>query len=153
VHVTWLGCDHVTRGVDPALFDGPREGTVLTVSRVDRRKNHARMLRAFERLVEAGLAQRWIVAGPDGHGVEGVRRPRSPRRPRARAFERLRDVADHELRDCTPVRHCFLFASLNEGFGPSAARSARVRRAGRRGRQLLDAGGAGRRRAARRRQL
>src|SRR4029079_4709458 len=68
VHVAWLGCDHVLRGAGPAEL--VREPYALTVSRVDQRKNHVRMLRVFERLVAEVLLDRWIVAGPDGHGVE-----------------------------------------------------------------------------------
>jgi glycosyltransferase involved in cell wall biosynthesis len=114
VHVAWLGCDHLLRGASDVHVG--REPLALTVSRVDRRKNHVRMLRVFERLVAAGLVERWIVAGPDGHGVEEFDAAllASPVRSRV---ERLRHVADNELPRLYKSASVFLFASLDEGFG------------------------------------
>jgi glycosyltransferase involved in cell wall biosynthesis len=114
-----LGCDHVLRGSNgTAAARVPIESAscALTVSRVDRRKNHVRMLRVFERLVAAGLLERWIVAGPDGHGVEefDAALERSPVRARV---ERLRHVEDAELPRLYRSASVFLFASLDEGFG------------------------------------
>jgi glycosyltransferase involved in cell wall biosynthesis len=93
-----------------------RENCVLTVSRVDRRKNHVRMLRVFERLVAAGLVERWIVAGPDGHGVEEFDAALALSPVRARV-ERLRHVSDAQLPRLYRSARLFLFASLDEGFG------------------------------------
>lgn len=119
IHVVWLGCDHVTRGPqaqDVLSAERAREPFVLTVTRVDGRKNHVRMLRVFERLVAAGLAQRWVVAGPDGHGVEVFDEALSRSPVRARV-ERLKFVDDAELPRWYARTSLFLFASLNEGFG------------------------------------
>jgi glycosyltransferase involved in cell wall biosynthesis len=116
VTVTHLGCDHVVRDLPPGGFGRPRDPYVLTVSRVDARKNHLRMLEAFERLVKEGLPHRWIVAGPPGHGAEVFERAleRSPARARV---DRRRYVADAELPRLYAQADVFLFASLNEGFG------------------------------------
>src|SRR6185503_15948072 len=99
VTITHLGCDHVARDLPPGGFPRPHDPSaryVLTVSRVDARKNHLRMLEAFELLVKDGLPHRWIVAGPPGHGVEVFDRAlaNSPARDRV---ARRPFVADSEL--------------------------------------------------------
>ena len=117
VSVTGLGCDHVVRHLPPG--DIPRESDapyVLTVARVDARKNHLRMLRAFERLVADGLPHRWLVVGPRGYGSEDFETAleRSPAKHR---IEWRRDVRDAELALLYARASLFLFASLSEGFG------------------------------------
>jgi glycosyltransferase involved in cell wall biosynthesis len=74
------------------------------------------MLRAFERLVAEGLLERWIVAGPDGHGVESfeIALGASPARSRV---ERMHHVEDRDLAALYRRASVFLFASLDEGFG------------------------------------
>ena len=116
VSVTELGCDHVVRGLPPGGFGKAEVPYVLTVSRVDARKNHVRMLAAFEMLVKEGLPQRWIVAGPPGHGSEDFERAleRSPARERV---EWRREVPDSELPRLYSQADAFVFASLSEGFG------------------------------------
>lgn len=113
VAVTPLGCDH-----GPVLAAAPSTSApyVLTVSRVDARKNHLRMLQAFEQLVGAGLPHRWIVAGPAGHGGEefdaAVARSSARERVERRAF-----VPEDELARLYAGAAAFVFASLSEGFG------------------------------------
>jgi glycosyltransferase involved in cell wall biosynthesis len=116
VSVTELGCDHVARALPPEGFARPKEPYVLTVTRVDPRKNHLRMLEAFERLVQEGLPQRWLIAGEAGWGSETFERAlaESPARDRV---EWRRTVSDDELPQLYAQSDCFLFASLNEGFG------------------------------------
>jgi glycosyltransferase involved in cell wall biosynthesis len=116
VTVTHLGCDHIVRDLPPGGFPRPSQRYLLTVSRVDARKNHLRMLEAFEMLVKEGFPHRWIVAGPPGHGAEVFERAleRSPARDRV---EWRRFVADGELPKLYAQADVFLFASLNEGFG------------------------------------
>jgi len=116
ISVTPLGCDHVARALPPEGFPSAREAYILTVSRVDNRKNHVRMLRAFERLVREGLPQRWIVAGPRGHGCEHFERALAASPARARV-EWRRDVSEAELPRLYAQADLFLFASLGEGFG------------------------------------
>ncbi len=116
VAIAHLGCDHVARDLPMGGFPRPKDPYVLTVSRVDARKNHLRMLEAFERLVKEGLPHPWIVAGPPGHRVEVFDRAlaNSPARDRV---ERRPFVADSELPTLMGQADLFLFASLNEGFG------------------------------------
>lgn len=116
ITVTPLGCDHIARRLPPEGFPPAREPYVLTVSRVDNRKNHVRMLAAFERLVQEGLPHRWVVAGPRGHGCEHFERALA-RSPAARRVEWRRDVGEDELPMLYAQADLFLFASLGEGFG------------------------------------
>jgi glycosyltransferase involved in cell wall biosynthesis len=116
VTVTHLGCDHVARELPPGGFPKPKERYLLTVSRVDARKNHLRMLGAFERIVKEGYPHRWVIAGPPGHGSEVFERALAESPARARV-EWRREVSDAELPRLYAQADVFLFASLNEGFG------------------------------------
>jgi len=116
VAIAHLGCDHVARDLPPGGFPKAEEPYVLTVSRVDARKNHLRMLEAFERLVKEGLPHRWIVAGPAGHGAELFDRAVAISPARDRVL-RKPFVADEDLPRLYSQADLFLFASLNEGFG------------------------------------
>jgi glycosyltransferase involved in cell wall biosynthesis len=89
---------------------------VLTVARVDNRKNHVRMLAAFERLVKEGLPHRWVVAGPRGHGCEHFERALAGSSA-AKRVEWRTDVSEAELPRLYAQADLFLFASLGEGFG------------------------------------
>ncbi len=115
--VTELGCDHATRRALPRTRPASAsEAFVLTVSRVDGRKNHVRMLAAFEKLVAAGLPQRWIVAGPRGHGADAFDAALERSSARGRIV-RLEHVSEAELARLYAAADAFLFASLSEGFG------------------------------------
>ena len=116
VAVTELGCDHIARALPPEGFGRAKEPYVLTVARVDPRKNHLRMLQAFELLVREGLPHRWVVAGPRGHEWQEFARAleRSPARSRV---QWIVDAPEEDLPRLYPQADCFLFASLNEGFG------------------------------------
>jgi glycosyltransferase involved in cell wall biosynthesis len=116
VTVTPLGCDHLARALPPEGFPAAKEPYVLTVARVDNRKNHVRMLAAFERLVKEGLPHRWLVAGPRGHGCEHFERALA-RSSAAKRVEWRRDVREVELPRLYAQADLFLFASLGEGFG------------------------------------
>ncbi|MCA8981787.1 MAG: glycosyltransferase family 4 protein [Planctomycetes bacterium] len=116
IAVTPLGCDHVVRGLPAGGFPPVKDPYILTVSRVDARKNHLRMLQAFERLVADGFDQRWIVAGPPGYGHEEFAKAldRSPARDHV---EWRRDVPDSELPRLYSGAAVFWFVTLNEGYG------------------------------------
>jgi len=116
VTVTHLGCDHMARRMPPGGHAKARDPYLLTVSRVDNRKNHVRMLRAFEGLVREGFPHRWIVAGPPGHGAENFERALAESPARERVQWR-RHVPEAELPELYGRASLFLFASLNEGFG------------------------------------
>ncbi len=123
VVVAELGCDHVLRAA-PDVAGNPGPGPLgprgapylLTVCRVDARKNHARMLEAFELLFRSGRPEHWIVAGPRGHGFEefAAALERSPARDRVQWRE---FVPEHELGALYLGASAFVFASLGEGFG------------------------------------
>ena len=116
ITVTPLGCDHMARALPPGGFPPAEEPYLLTVARVDNRKNHVRMLAAFERLVREGLPHRWVVAGPRGHGSEHFERALA-RSSAAKRVEWRRDVPEAELPRLYAQADLFLFASLGEGFG------------------------------------
>ncbi len=113
---TPLGCDHITRDLPPEGFPKADEPYVLTVSRVEPRKNHVRTLQAFELLVREGFPHRWVVAGPAGWGSEDFERAlaNSPARHRV---EWRRFVSETELPRLYSQADAFLFPSLSEGFG------------------------------------
>lgn len=116
VSVVELGCDHIARELPPGGFPVATDPYVLTVARVDPRKNHLRMLEAFERLVREGLPHRWIVAGPRGYQWEVFAKAleASPARDRV---QWIVDAPERDLPRLYSQASCFLFASLNEGFG------------------------------------
>jgi len=116
VAVVELGCDHIVRTLPPEGFPRAKEPYVLTVARVDPRKNHLRMLEAFELLVKEGLPHRWLVAGPRGFQWEVFARAleRSPARSR---IEWIVGAPDSDLPRLYAQADCFVFASLHEGFG------------------------------------
>jgi glycosyltransferase involved in cell wall biosynthesis len=118
LRVTWLGCDHALRGEDRMIPAPPREArdAILTLSRVDRRKNHLAMLRAFEILGRTHADLRWVVAGPRGHGAEefDAALARSSARERV---ERHDFISEQELCKLWSRTALFWFTSLDEGFG------------------------------------
>jgi len=116
IAVTQLGCEHVLRHLPAEGVPRPDAPYFLTVSRVDPRKNHLRILEAFERLVREGYPQRWIVAGPRGWRAEVFEAALD----RSSARERVEwrgDVSEAELARLYAGADVFLFPSLNEGFG------------------------------------
>lgn len=116
VSITSLGCDHIARDLPPEGFGPASERYLLTVSRVDARKNHLRMLTAFERLKSEGYEGRWLIAGPPGHGCEVFERALAES-PAHKFVEWRRFVSEAELPKLYSQADVFLFCSLNEGFG------------------------------------
>jgi len=116
VSITHLGCDHIARDLPAGGFGPAPEPYILTVSRVDNRKNYVRMLQAFELLVKEGYPHRWIIAGPPGHGVEHFQKSLADS-PAKHRVEWRQFVAEAELPKLYAQADLFLFASLNEGFG------------------------------------
>ena len=116
VFVTPLGCDHVLAHLPPGGFPRPSTPFVLTVSRVDRRKNHLRMLYAFEHLVRDGFPHHWLVVGPPGYGSEDFEIALS-RSPVADRVEWRKEVGDAELVRLYAEADVLLWPSLSEGFG------------------------------------
>ncbi|QDU66853.1 glycosyltransferase family 4 protein [Engelhardtia mirabilis] len=115
IDVVPLGCDHATR-VTPDLGRTPRGPYLLTVARLDPRKNHVTVLRAFERLVAAGLPHRWIIAGPPGYRCDAIAAALRDS-PAADRIEWRRSVDERELAALYADARLFAFPSLAEGFG------------------------------------
>lgn len=113
--VTHLGCDHVLRAL-PSELRAPREPFLLTIARIDPRKNHVLVLRALERLARDGLHVRWIVAGPAGFEAQRFddALARSPVRGRV---ERKAIIGERELAELCATCAAFVFPSFDEGFG------------------------------------
>ena len=116
VIVTPLGCDHVVRSLPPGGLPRAKEPYVLTVARVDPRKNHVRMLEAFELLVREGLPHRWLIAGPRGWRAEEFERALA-RSPVAGRVEWRKEVPESALARLYAEADLFLWPSLSEGFG------------------------------------
>ncbi len=116
IAVAELGCDHVLRHMPAEGFPAPKDPYLLTVSRIDPRKNHVRILQAFERLVADGFPHRWLIAGPRGWQAEIFEREldKSPAKERV---EYVGDVSDARLTQLYCQAEALLFPSLNEGFG------------------------------------
>jgi glycosyltransferase involved in cell wall biosynthesis len=102
---------HGTRRLD--LPELPRENVILCVGAIQRRKNMARLVEAFERV---DPSWRLVLAGSDGYGAEEVRAriAASPARARIEApgYISARDLAAWYAR-----ARVFAFPSLDEGFG------------------------------------
>lgn len=109
-----LGCDHLLPPTPEHLPTRPP--FVLTVARVDPRKNHLVMLAAFERAVRAGLPHHWLVVGPDGWRFNQFEAAlaKSPARHR---IVRTKHASEAELAGLFATADVFLFASRAEGFG------------------------------------
>jgi glycosyltransferase involved in cell wall biosynthesis len=98
----------------PATASAHRENLVLTVGAIQRRKNIARLVRAFERM-PAGW--RLAIAGAaDGHGAaeELLAVEQSPRRT---DIDVLGYVSNATLESLYAKASIFAFPSLDEGFG------------------------------------
>jgi glycosyltransferase involved in cell wall biosynthesis len=91
----------------------PRENIILTVGAVQKRKNVARLVEAFERV---GGDWRLVIAGSNGYGAEAIlqRIGRSPARDRIVVTGY---VSPDELARWYARARVFAFPSLDEGFG------------------------------------
>jgi glycosyltransferase involved in cell wall biosynthesis len=115
LHVVPLGVDHVaTRNVRRTTNGGPP--CVLTVARLETRKNHVAMLRTFELLVRGGFDGRWLVAGARGFGVEAFDEALARSGVRERVTV-LGAVDETGLAELYASASAFLFLSRAEGFG------------------------------------
>ncbi|MFT5050545.1 MAG: glycosyltransferase involved in cell wall biosynthesis [Chlamydiales bacterium] len=116
VTVTSPGCDHIVRTLPPGGYPPATAPYLLTVGRIEARRNHLRMLQAFELLCRDGHPQRWIVVGSDGFGAHHFHKAlaSSPVRDRV---ELRRHVDETELTRLYAQADVLLWVSLNEGFG------------------------------------
>lgn len=107
-----LGADHLP----PPRATSTRPPFVLSVARLDPRKNHRLVLAAFERLVARGLPHHWVLAGPLGwrSGELLAAIAASPARER---ILHVPNASDQDLADLLAQASAFAFPSLGEGFG------------------------------------
>lgn len=115
VHVVPLGGDHVLR-TKPEPVPTGSDPFLLTVSRIDPRKNHEFALRIFERLCLREPRLRWKIAGPLGYrGAE--LRAKLEHSGQAGRIDFLGSVSEGALRTLYERCAVFVFPSLDEGFG------------------------------------
>lgn len=94
--------------------DDARENIVLNVGAIQRRKNIARLVAAFERTASAGW--RLVLAGSAGYGADEILHT-IDRSPRRKDIEVLGYVAAADLAELYRRARVFAFPSLDEGFG------------------------------------
>jgi glycosyltransferase involved in cell wall biosynthesis len=115
IDVLPLGGDGL-RHVAPSPCRLPAGPFVLTVGRIDPRKNLLVGLQAFERLLERRPGLTWLLAGPAGYGAEEIL-PRLFAGPHAGRIQWRQQVSDGELVSLYRACSAFFFPSLAEGFG------------------------------------
>ena len=114
VRTVGLGAAHLPAPDFDALHTRPP--FLLTVARIDPRKNHALVLAAFERLVAMGLPHHWLVVGPNGWRAETFHAAvaQSPVRHR---IKHIANASDAEVAALVATAEAFVFPSRGEGFG------------------------------------
>jgi glycosyltransferase involved in cell wall biosynthesis len=93
----------------------PREPIIVTVGAMQRRKNTARLVEAFEQLDAPGW--RLVLAGPSGgHGADEIL-ARIAQSPKRAAIEIPGFLSDADRQRLYSTASIFAFPSLEEGFG------------------------------------
>ena len=108
IHVVHHGADHAARVTGIA-----RENVVLNVGAVQKRKNIARLVEAFER---APRGWKLVLAGSSGYGAPEIL-ARIAGSPRCEDIQVLGYVGAGELAQWYARARIFAFPSLDEGFG------------------------------------
>jgi glycosyltransferase involved in cell wall biosynthesis len=93
--------------------EASKERIILHVGAIQRRKNIARLVEAFER-VDPGWTL--VLAGSLGYGAEEILR-RIEQSPRHREIQVMGYVGDAKLEELYKKAMIFAFPSLDEGFG------------------------------------
>jgi len=113
----------VPLGVDARRFSPAAPGRrpidapyALSVGSVEKRKNLATTIRAFELARERGTELHLVIAGGGGHGAESIDAMIAASAHRD-AIHRLGFVPDQDLPDLYRGAAMFLYPSLYEGFG------------------------------------
>jgi glycosyltransferase involved in cell wall biosynthesis len=104
---------HGARPVPAPSAPIPREQIILSVGAIQRRKNIARLIEAFEQL-DGGW--KLVLAGSFGFGSDEALQ-RIDRSPRKQDIQVLGYVPDSELENLYRRASIFAFPSLDEGFG------------------------------------
>lgn len=107
-----LGSDHI----EPVSVESKNPPYLLTVGTLEPRKNHLRVLQAFEKIVAKKFPHRWIVAGEKGWLYEPFLEAlsKSPARDRVEIREA---VEENELASLYCGADLMIYVSLYEGFG------------------------------------
>ena len=108
IHVVHHGADHAACGSGIA-----RENIVLNVGAVQKRKNIARLVEAFE---HTPRGWKLVLAGSSGYGAAEIL-AHIDSSPRRQDIQVLGYVAAEELADWYARARIFAFPSLDEGFG------------------------------------
>ena len=108
IHVVHHGADHVVRAAECR-----RENIVLHVGALQKRKNIARLVEAFE---QAPAGWRLVLAGSEGYGAAEIL-ARIATSPRRHDVQVLGYVSNGELARWYARARIFAFPSLDEGFG------------------------------------
>jgi glycosyltransferase involved in cell wall biosynthesis len=104
---------HGVRPVQPAAHPVAREPIILSVGAIQRRKNTARLVEAFEQL-DPGW--KLVLAGSSGFDSEDALQ-RIERSPRKKDIQALGYVPGPDLEQLYRRAAIFAFPSLDEGFG------------------------------------
>ena len=96
-----------------AAGDGERENTILHVGAIQKRKNIARLVEAFEQMPDGW---RLVLAGSAGYGADEIL-ARIERSTKREAIDRLGYVDAGRLESLYARARIFAFPSLAEGFG------------------------------------
>lgn len=104
---------HGVRRVSPNPAPPQREQMILFIGAIQRRKNVARLVEAFEQVADGWTL---VLAGSSGFGAEKALQ-RIEVSPRKRDIQVLGYVSDAVLDDLYRRASIFAFPSLDEGFG------------------------------------
>jgi len=104
---------HGTRRVPLERAGIAREPIILSVGAIQRRKNIARLVEAFEHV---GAEWKLVLAGSSGFDSDAVR-DRMARSSRRQDIKVLGYIPDFELEELYQRASIFAFPSLDEGFG------------------------------------
>jgi glycosyltransferase involved in cell wall biosynthesis len=120
-----VDADRMT-ALEADLLGVARLPLVLSVSSIEPRKNHMRMLEAAERLWREGHAFQLLFIGGSGWKNDAVMRTIEQLQRRGRPVRLLSKADDETLWAAYRLARCSLFVSLVEGFGLPAAESLAV---------------------------
>jgi glycosyltransferase involved in cell wall biosynthesis len=125
VSVVWNGFDAIEDGEGlRAKGQGPKEKVqnvvkgdyVLSVGRLEERKNQKRLIQAFENLSEEYPKLKLVLVGPDGYGAEEIRKQVEDSSVKERII--LTGYLDrYFVRSLMEEALIFAYPSLSEGFG------------------------------------
>ncbi len=118
----------------PALASAfaPPPGPFLCVGTLEPRKNHARLLEAFEILWGRGSGAKLLIAGGRGWLCGDLLRRLGEHPERGRRLFVFHDLDDAELSYCYRNSRALVFPSLYEGFADRRSAPPRVARPGQR---------------------